>query len=157
MFDRAQQSYVRFFGAAIAVIASFAIARAANVELPVPNITIYPGDVVGGEMLVMKTMRLRDETAPIVRTQEAAIGKVARRTLVAGRPIPTAYLTDPQVVRQGKSVQIVFSEGGLMISGVGIALQSGGVGDLISVRNADSGTVIRGIVEANGSVRIAGP
>jgi flagella basal body P-ring formation protein FlgA len=51
----------------------------------------------------------------------------------------------------------VFSEGPLTISGLAVALQSGGVGDVLSLRNVDSGTVIRGTVQGDGSVRIAGP
>lgn len=158
MFDRrACQSWLRLFGGTVALAAGLTAARAESIELPVPKITIYPGDLIGAEMLDRKAMRLRDDKLPVARSEGDAVGKVARRTLVAGKPIPTAYLGDPQVIRQGKSVRMVFSEGALTISGVGIALQSGGIGDVISLRNTDSGTVIRGVVEPDGSVRIAGP
>jgi flagella basal body P-ring formation protein FlgA len=133
------------------------VSRAEMVELPVPRMTIYPGDVIAAEMLGSKAIELQDGGAGLTRSSAAAIGKVARRTLVADKPIPTAYLAEPQVVRQGKSVRIFYSESGLTISGVGLALQAGSVGDAISVRNVDSGAVIRGIVEGDGSVRIAGP
>jgi flagellar basal body P-ring formation protein FlgA len=36
-------------------------------------------------------------------------------------------------------------------------LQAGGVGDVLSLRNTDSGTVIKGVVEADGTIRVAGP
>lgn len=133
------------------------VARAETVELPVPKITIYPGDIVTAEMLGSKAIQLQDGSIPLARSTEAAVGKMARRTLIADKPIPTAYLGEPQVVRQGKSVRMVYSEGGLTISGIGMALQPGGIGDTISIRNVDSGAVIRGVVEGDGSVRIAGP
>jgi flagella basal body P-ring formation protein FlgA len=158
MFDRsARQSWLRLLGSAVVFVVGLTAAAAEVVQLPVPKITIYPGDVLSGEMLDMKSIRLLDGSVPIARSQEAALGKVARRTLIAGKPIPMAYLGDPQVVSQGKSVRLMFSEGGLTISGVGLALQPGGVGDTISIRNVDSGAVIRGVVEPDGSIRIAGP
>jgi flagella basal body P-ring formation protein FlgA len=131
--------------------------RAANIELPVPKISIYPGDVIGGDQLALKTFGPGAAGLPVVRSPDEAAGKVARRTLIAGKPIPTAHLRDAAVIQQGKAVLIVYSEGGLTISGLAVPLEPGGIGDVISLRNIDSGTVIKGVVEPDGSVRIAGP
>jgi len=51
----------------------------------------------------------------------------------------------------------VFEEGGLTITTNAMALQNGGIGDLVSLRNVDSGTIIKGTVASNGTVRLAGP
>jgi flagella basal body P-ring formation protein FlgA len=72
-------------------------------------------------------------------------------------PIPSLYLRDRQVVQQGKPVRITYSHGPLMIAGMAMPLQSGGIGDTLNLRNVDSGITIKGIVEADGSVRVAGP
>ena len=50
--------------------------------------------------------------APVTRTPGALIGKVARRTLIAGKPIPLILFAMPEVIKQGKPVRVVFSEGG---------------------------------------------
>ena len=65
------------------------------------------------------------------------------------------FIRDAEVIKQGKPVRVVFSEGPLIISGLAVALQSGGVGDVLSLRNIDSGTVIRGIVR--GTARSGSP
>jgi flagella basal body P-ring formation protein FlgA len=93
----------------------------------------------------------------VVQTAEALIGKVARRTLIAGKPVPLTYVRDREVVQKGKPVRVVFTSGGLTISGMAVPLQAGGVGDVLSLRNTDSGTVIKGVVEADGTIRVAGP
>jgi len=54
-------------------------------------------------------------------------------------------------------VQIVFREGPLEILGHAVALQSGGKGDVISLRNIDSGVIIKGVVEADGTVQVGIP
>lgn len=148
------------FAAALAVCAGMAgtvAAAAESQQLPVPKVTLYPGDAIGGEMLVLKSFAMQADFGPVIRAPEALIGKVARRTLIAGKPIPIAYIRDREVIQKGKPVRVVFSSGGLTISNVAIPLQAGGVGDVLSLRNVDSGTIIKGVVEADGTIRVAGP
>jgi flagella basal body P-ring formation protein FlgA len=146
------------FAAAIALCnGSSSFARVATIDLPVPKITIYPGDTISGELLSVKSFRADAGRLPVIRSNAEAIGKVARRTLIAGKPIPASHIRDAELVKQGKPVRIVFSQGSMVISGVAIPLQSGGLGDMLSLRNIDSGTIIKGIVEEDGTVRIAGP
>jgi flagella basal body P-ring formation protein FlgA len=102
--------------------------------LPVPLGVIYPGDVI---------------------RESALIGKVARRTLLPDRPVPTIAVDAPKVVTINASVKIVFNEGGMVIIAYGSALQAGSVGDLIRVRNQDSGLVVTGRVQADGSIRVS--
>ena len=57
----------------------------------------------------------------------------------------------------GKPAIIVFEEGGLSITGQATALQSGSIGDIVSLRNGDSGAVIRGVIAKDGTVRVGTP
>jgi flagellar basal body P-ring formation protein FlgA len=158
MPDRSQLRLARSFAAALAVCAGMAGAAAAeSQQLPVPKVTLYPGDAIGGEVLTVKSFAVQTDFGPVIRAPEALIGKVARRTLIAGKPIPAAYIRDREVIQKGKPVRVVFSTGGLTISSVAIPLQAGGVGDMLSLRNPDSGTIIKGVVEADGTIRVAGP
>ena len=158
MLSRSLSRLARCFAAALAVCASVAAAAAAeSQQLPVPKVTLYPGDAIGSDLLVVKSFAMRTDFGPVIRTPEALIGKVARRTLVAGKPIPAAYIRDREVIQKGKPVRVVFSTGGLTISSVAVPLQAGVVGDVLTLRNTDSGTIIKGVVEADGSIRVAGP
>ena len=157
MFNRTPQWFACLLAAAIALGTGPALARSSTIELTVPKVTIYPGDVIASELLTVKVFRAGKEQLPLIRRPETAIGKVARRTLVAGKPIPVSYIREAQLVKQGKPVRIVFAEGPMVISGVAIPLQSGTAGSIISLRNIDSGTVIKGTVGEDGTVRIVGP
>ncbi len=133
-------------------------APAAELELPVPRLTLYPGDVIGDDQIVERAFVAHTVArSTIHEAREALIGKVARRTLLPGQPIPINGVRDPYVVTQGKNALVVFEEGGLTITTNAMALQNGGVGDLVSLRNVDSGTIIKGTVASNGTVRLAGP
>jgi flagellar basal body P-ring formation protein FlgA len=145
-------------GFAGALLFTSSLALAGGVELPVPNITIYPGDVIGESLLVDRAFQFRPgESLPVYKERDALIGKVARRTLLPGKPIPLNSVREADVISQGKAVIIVFRQDGLTITGQGIPLQAGRVGDLIPVRNVDSGIVVKGIVQADGTLRVSGP
>jgi flagellar basal body P-ring formation protein FlgA len=133
-------------------------ARAADLELPVPRVTLYPGDAIGEDHLTERAFIAHTVArSTIHETRESLMGKVARRTLLPGQPIPLNAVRDPYLVTQGKNATVVFEDGGLTITASAMALQNGGVGDLVSLRNLDSGTVIKGTVAPDGTVRLAGP
>jgi flagellar basal body P-ring formation protein FlgA len=127
----------------------------AGETIPVPALTIYPGDVIRDAMVANHDVVEGQAPIGFVTKRSALVGKVAKRTLLPGRAIPLNSIDDPKAVANGSRVKIIFEEGGLSISTYAIALQSGSIGDLIRVRNLDSGLTISGVVQADGSVRIS--
>jgi flagella basal body P-ring formation protein FlgA len=148
-------------GVAAAVVALLLGAqpvRAAELELPVPRITLYPGDVIGDEQLVERAFIAHTVARSAVHeTRQTVVGKVARRTLLPGQPIPVSGIRDPYLVTQGKTALVVFESVGLTITTNATALQNGGVGDVVSLRNDDSGLVIKGKIASDGTVRLGAP
>jgi flagella basal body P-ring formation protein FlgA len=63
-------------------------------------------------------------------------------------------MRDAYAIGQGKPALLVFQSGGLIITSTAIALQNGSIGDFISARNADSCIVIKGTVQADGTIRV---
>jgi flagella basal body P-ring formation protein FlgA len=139
-------------GVLMAVIAP---SQAAELQLPVPAVTIYPGDVIEGEQLSNRAFIAHTVArSTVYDTRDAIIGKVARRTLLPGQPIPVNALRDAYLVVQGKTALVIFEAGGLTITLQATALQNGGAGDTVSLRNNDSGTTITGTVAPDGTVRL---
>jgi flagellar basal body P-ring formation protein FlgA len=144
--------------AAWACMSSARTAGAQELELPVPRAVIYPGDVVSDELLAARAFIAHTVVrSTIYEAREALIGKVARRTLLPGQPIPFSAIRDPYLVTQGKTVMVVFEHGGLTITTNALALQNGGLGDVVSLRNLDSGAIIKGTVASNGSIQLDAP
>jgi flagellar basal body P-ring formation protein FlgA len=137
------------------VLASSQVAMAEERILPVPSVTIYPGDTINESMLKDRAFpeNYRYRTA-VIESPRVLAGKMARRTLLPGEPIPMNAVDDPKLVTRGVQTQIMFEEGGLSIMGVGIPLQSGTLGETIQVKNVDSGRIITGRVQPDGRVRI---
>ena len=90
------------------------------------------------------------------RIASFVVGKVARLTLLPGHAIPYAGVSNRKLVANGAEVKLVYSEGGLLIVTIGAALQDGSIGDVVRVRNSDSGVTVSGAVQPDGSVKVGG-
>ncbi len=148
----------RVLKAAIAgFVAGCAIpAGAQNLGLPTPKAVIYPGDLILDQMLADAPDAVRDGRGPFVSSRAQIVGKVARLTLLPGHAIPFAGVSNRKLVSNGQEVRLVFSEGGLLIMTTGAALQDGSIGDIVRVRNSDSGVTVCGSVQADGTVSVGG-
>jgi len=133
-------------------------ALADRIPFLVPIKTIYPGQVIVATSVGEKLFYIKREAAPLyVSKIEQILGKVARRTLVAGKPIVLSSIVEPVKIERGQSVQMIFSSGALTISSIGVALQAAGIGDVIRLRNVDSGVIVSGRVHEDGHVEIGAP
>lgn len=150
------------FAALLAIVTFLACVRSAGADVvrvlyPVPTVTIYAGDAIAPDLLVDKRFRLsRRAVGSYLRGRGDIVGKVARRTLVAGRPIPRNALKMSEVIYEGARVTLVFGAQGFTIKGAGKAIEGGSVGDTIGVQNIDNGQLVRGVVQEDGTVDVGG-
>lgn len=132
-------------------------AMAAGLLLPVPTTTIYPGQTIDESMLTERSVQPSQVGRLMVVPDLAGlIGKVARRTLLPGRLIPVIGVAEPSLVARGAPVEIAYRDGGLTILAQAQALEAGSAGDVIRVRNADSGLIIQATVQFDGTLRVGG-
>jgi flagella basal body P-ring formation protein FlgA len=124
-------------------------------HFPVPVTAIYPGDLIKEEMIIDRAFAPNVQgAAAFVGERALAVGQIARRTLLAGQLIPINALEEQKVVTRGNVVKVIVEDGSLIIVTYASSLQSGSPGMLIQLRNLDTGVIIRGIVQPDGSVRI---
>ena len=145
------QAVIILFAAACATVS-----LAQEALVPTPRAVIYPGDVILDEMLVDVANVTRDGSGPFVDSRSLIVGKAARLTLLPGHAIPFSGVSNRKLVSNGAEVKLVFSEGDLVIMTTGAALQDGSIGDIVRVRNDDSGVTVSGAVQPDGSVRVSG-
>ncbi|MCP5075708.1 MAG: flagellar basal body P-ring formation protein FlgA [Rhodobacteraceae bacterium] len=138
---------------------SFA-SRAAAEPVPflVPTRTVYPGqDIAKGRLEIRHFRASYGASLDAVKFHRQVKGKVATKTLVPMRPILLKYMRDPHMVRTGARSKLIFSKGNLTITATVTALQSGSVGDVIRVRNIDSGKFIMARVRPDGALEVERP
>jgi flagella basal body P-ring formation protein FlgA len=81
-------------------------------------------------------------------------GNTAVRALVANDVVTSRVVRVPPAVRSGERVVVRVVIGGIEATGVGTALQTGNVGDLIRVVNPDSRRQLRGRVVGKSEVEV---
>ena len=133
-------------------------ARANDLEqLPTAIVTIYPGQTISEAMLADRPFPAGTAAHyPIFADHMGLVGKVARRTLLAGKLIAMNAVGEADVVVRGTIVQATYRNDSLVITAPVLALQAGALNAAIQVRNVDSGKVIVGVVQADGSVLVGG-
>lgn len=144
-------------GTGLAHSAELAAERAA-VEVVVPQVAIYPGDKIREGLLTTKVIRANGAVLSAVFKSRADLeGRVARRTLVPGQPITRDAIRASYVVTQGQRVSIQFQSESISIVMTGTAVQSGSAGDVISVRNTDTGRLVRARITDAETLTVVGP
>ncbi|WP_420961655.1 flagellar basal body P-ring formation chaperone FlgA [Brucella sp. IR073] len=137
------------------MLTAIPMAHADRISFVVPSTVIYPGQTVGDTALLQKTFTIRAEAAQqYAQTPEQVTGKVARRTLLPGKPILIGAVSEPSLVKRGVPAPLVYTAGGLTITAMGAPLEPGAAGDFIKVRNIDSGLVVSGTVLSDGRIQV---
>jgi len=124
-------------------------ARVAVTAAPVTaNTPLQAGDV---------ELARRDVTmvADSIASLPAVMGLSSRRSLRAGEILRQGQLASPVLVKRGAAVSIVARKEQVQVSMDGVAMDAGAQGEVIRVRNASSGTIIRARVLEPGVVEPA--
>jgi flagella basal body P-ring formation protein FlgA len=82
----------------------------------------------------------------------AAVGLEATHTLRAGDALRSSDVVEPELVKRGELVTVVFKAPGMTLTLRGRALRAGHRGDLVSVMNLQSNRILQGTVSAAGQV-----
>jgi len=137
---------------AASAIGAAAAGAAFSGEAVTATRTIRPGEVIAPSDL-----RWMDADAQgALRDAEDAVGMVARRMLVSGRPIMPGDIGAPALVKRNGHVALVYKNGSLTIRAEGRALSDGAEGEAVRVMNLASRQTVMGTVKADGTIEIGG-
>lgn len=90
---------------------------------------------------------------PFFRIEEAT-GLQATRAIDVNEILTQKSLERPTLVRRGSPIVLVYESGSLRVETPGYAEEGGKAGDLIQVKNANSGKLLRGLVLDERTVRV---
>jgi flagella basal body P-ring formation protein FlgA len=93
-------------------------------------------------------------TTPIISDAARLRHSTLRRALSPGDPVAVGDVETAAIVRSGSSVKLVAYVNGLGVEVQGVALQRGGMGDVIRVRNMSTRKILSGTVVDVGRVAI---
>jgi flagella basal body P-ring formation protein FlgA len=120
----------------------------------VPTQIIYPGQQLDANLLQRVEVTNPNLTPGYAQQESDILGMVTTRTLLPGRTIQVSALRQRFTVKRGDKVLLVYDHDGLKITAAGTPLQDGVVGNLIPVRNTDTGVIINGTVMQDSSILV---
>ena len=155
---------VRHSGAMLALVAltiaagaihAPAIAAYVGRTVFVPRNVIYPGDEIRADALMERQFMRSAESRPVFGENPSdLVGKVSRRTLLPGELIPNSAIHDKALIIQGRSYKLIYNSEFVSIVGTGVPLQSASAGEMVNVRNPDTGVVIKARVQPDQTLTV---
>jgi flagella basal body P-ring formation protein FlgA len=123
-------------------------------QVPVLKNPLRSGDIIDARDIDYVDMRATDVTANMVVNADKLIGQTPRRGIPAMRPVRSADIEAPAIVKKGDLVTVILRNDTLNLTIQGRALQSGGAGDLVRIVNTASNRLLEAVVTGPQSVTI---
>jgi flagella basal body P-ring formation protein FlgA len=121
----------------------------------IPTTIIYPGETISSAQLQEVEVTNPNLQGDYAKSIGQVDGMISKRTLLPGQSISISALREPYTVTRGSSIRLIFTVGPMAISAAGSPLEDGMTGQMIRVRNMDSGVIVSGTVLANGTIHVA--
>jgi flagella basal body P-ring formation protein FlgA len=109
---------------------------------------IKEGDV---DMLEVPSAQVRAET---ITQKEKIIGLALKRNIAANTPLKENDLQKEKILSRNSTVNIIYNTPTISLKAIGIAMESGGAGDMIKVKNSSSGKIIQAIIKDDQNVEV---
>ena len=116
-----------------------------QVEVPAVNRRIMNGETITKADISWTSIGASRVHKDVITSAEELIGKSAKRPLSEDRPIRVSDVMSPIVIKRGDLVQVSFQTQNMTIQTMGRAQDNGAIGDAVSIKNADSGTLIHAV------------
>jgi flagella basal body P-ring formation protein FlgA len=139
----------------------FAIWARLKIAVPLTRVIavadLRVGSTIEGSQVKVETVEGFPEPEPVVQSLEEAVGRVLKRPVGAGMPVPAAALDTPktaQSISRGETVQVDVHSGAARLKLEGRAESDGRDGQQIRVRNTVSGKTFLATVAGKGKVLV---
>lgn len=143
---------------ALAALPAFAAvagpSQDAKVYAIVPTAVIYPGQTISSGQIKRVEVTNPNLSGDYASDYNQVQGMITKSTLLPEHAIYVSSLREPFAVSQGQQVRLIYSTGSLQITALGMPLQDGSIGEMIRVRNTDSGLTVSGTILGPGIVQV---
>lgn len=115
--------------------------------------SLVRGHVLTAADLTIKKYDISHNRGGYTTDLNEIIGLTVKRQLRESQPITLAQLEMPIIIERGQQVMMIANQNGIEASTLGTALKKGRKGELIKVKNSNSGREVSAIVDSPGVVR----
>lgn len=125
-----------------------------NQKVPVLSRNIGKGEKITQDDIELKATDKALIVAQDITDVNNIIGKTATRGLSRGKMITNEDIRNPITIAKNSTVSAIFRSENIEIKTLAVALEDGSDGDIIRMKNFDSGKVFKAVVQEDGSALI---
>ncbi len=125
-----------------------------NQKVPVLSHNIGKGEKITQDDIELKATEISQIPGGSITEVNNIIGKTATHGLNKGKMVSGEDIRDPITISKNSTVSAIFRTESIEIKALAVALEDGSAGDIIRLKNFDSGKVFKAIVQDDGSVLI---
>lgn len=125
-----------------------------SIEVPVISRFIKAGDIITANDITIVQTKLNRVKGDYITNENDIIGMQAKKPLSNGSLIKRSELRNPPVIKTNDPVNIAYYSNNIRLKTSGVALGSGAVGDMIKVKNEDTGAVLLGQIVNKNTVQV---
>ena len=122
--------------------------------VPTLSKTIRSGEVIKSTDITWTSLPDQQVSRNMIRSQDKLIGMTPRSQIKEGNPIRLNEIDRPVLIKRGSLVKVHFSSAKINLSTLGKAMEKGGLGDVIQVKNNTSNKLISAIVLGPNQVQV---
>ncbi len=122
--------------------------------VPVVNRTMERGEMIANADISLVRMNMSDQPADLASDDQTVVGKRTKQRINAGAPLRLSQIDVPPTVAKGSRVTMLFENGGLRVTAVGLALEDGQIGQDLNLKNESSGKTVRGRIIGESMVKV---
>jgi flagella basal body P-ring formation protein FlgA len=124
------------------------------IEAPVTSRVIKAGEIISRNDITTAKVKINRLRENFLIESNDIIGMQAKRPLSSGILLKNSDLIRPAVIRQNDPVNIIYSSGNIKLKTTGTSIGNGAIGDMIKVKNEDTGTVLLGQIVDKNTVQV---
>lgn len=125
------------------------------VEVPVLVSRLPAKQVISWDDIRFETLPLHRVDRNMVQDPDYLVGKMLRRSVSVGRPVRARDVMEPLLVERNTTVTMVYETPFMSIKTMAVALEDGGKGDVIRVRNTTSSRIVQAVIQDETMVSVA--
>lgn len=126
------------------------------VKIPAINTKLRRNEVITAAHITYVDIDKSKLSRGYIDDELQLIGKSPVRTLFKNRPVMPKQIAAPTIIDRKESVTMVFENNIMQIQDVGVAVEEGGMGDMIRVRNVNSNVIVHARIIGDNLVKVTG-
>lgn len=122
------------------------------IDIPALLRTMQRGEVIGKDDIQWVSYPARRLRRSTMMHEQVMVGKQLKRRVIAGRPVYRKDVMSPLLIERGDTVSLIYRNSHMEIKTSGRAMDNGAEGEIVRIKNEDSGKIITAQVQANGEL-----